>query len=184
MSIFVKIPETMKLLKPILILFVLSIIGSCATPYAPFREPMLTEFKLDSKNIKNVQFYLSDEILLFKVQDQQAAGKQDGTFMKTEGGVSEKVRIKASTPCIVEHIDKDGFFYVRFEEGKDKLLKFKKTDNNRYNLHTDTVNNRHQIEYGGEVYFVTTTSLASFLMVKVKKTKNEAVEKRLEGKRA
>lgn len=174
----------MILLKPILVLCFLSVIGSCATPYAPFREPMLTEFKLDPKNIKNVQFYLSDEILLFKLEDQQAMGKQDGTFMKTAGGVSEKVRIKANTPCIVERIDKDGFFYVRFEDGKDKVLKFRKTDNNRYNLHTDTVNNRHQIEYGGEVYFVTTTSLASFLMVKVKKTKNAAVERSITGIKA
>lgn len=174
----------MNLLKSILIIFVLTIVGSCVAPYAPFREPMLTEFKLDSKNIKNVQFYLSDEILLFKLQDQQAMGKQDGTFMKAEGGVSEKIRIKRYTPCVVERIDKDGFFYVRFEEGKDKVLKFKKTDNNRYNLHTDTVNNRHQIEYAGDVYFVTTTSLASFLMVKVKKTKNAAIERSIAGKRA
>ena len=174
----------MNLMKPFYILFAIFTLGSCATPYAPFTEPMLTELKLDTKNIKNVQFYISDEIFLFKLESQQAVGKQDGAFIKTVGGLSEKISIKRHAPCIVERIDKDGIFHVRFEEGKDKVLKFKKADNNRYYLHTEIVNNRHQVSYGGETYYANSPSLISFIAVKMIDTKNATNARSIEGKRA
>ena len=156
---------------------------SCAT-YEPFTEPMLKEFKLDTKNIKNVQFYLSAEILMYKIEDEQPKGKQGSVFVKDVGGLSEKTRIKAHTPCIVERIDKDGFFYVRFEEGANKTLKFKRNDNNRYYLVTEFINNRHQLEYGNELYYVTNPSLISFIMVQVINVKNSPNERVISGKRA
>jgi hypothetical protein len=174
----------MNLTKPAILFFAFLFLGACATPYAPFTEPMLSEFKLDSKNIKNVQFYLSDEILLFKIEGEQSMGKEDGAFVKSDGGISEKVSIKRSTPCIVERIDKEGFFYVRFEEGKDKVLKFQKADNKRYYLYTEIVDNRHQVSYGGELYYVNSPSLISFIAVKVKDTKKAANQRSIVGKRA
>lgn len=158
-------------------------ISACVT-YSPFTESMLTEFKLDTKNIKSVQFYLSDEILMYRIQEQQALGKQDGAFVKSSGGVSEKIRIKSKTPCVVERIDKDGFFYVRFEEGKDKVLKFRRSDNNRYYLATEIINNRHQISYGGELYYVNTPSLISFIMVRIQNEKGSSTTRSITGKRA
>lgn len=170
----------LKSITPILLLFV---INSCVT-YAPFTEPMLKEFKLDNKNIKSVQFYLSDEILLFKIQGEQPLGNQDGAFVKSTGGVSEQIRIKQNTPCVVEKIDKDGIFYVRFEEGKDKVLKFMKSDNNRYYLSTEIINNRYQVSYGGELYYVTSPSLISFIMVKIQNAKDPSSERSISGKKA
>ena len=168
----------------LIFLFGTIILASCAT-YEPFTEPMLKEFKLDVKNIKNVQFYLSAEIVMFKIEEDQAQGKQGGSFVQKQGGLSQKIRIRPNTPCIVERIDKDGFFYVRFEEGVNKTLKFKRADNNRYYLDTEFINNRHQIEYGNEQYFVTNPSLISFIMVQVIKTKDSPNERVIsKGKRA
>jgi hypothetical protein len=104
--------------------------------------------------------------------------------VKDAGGLSQKTRIKAHTPCVVERIDKDGFFYVRFEEGANKTLKFKRNDNNRYYLVTEFVNNRHQLEYGNELYYVTNPSLISFIMVQVINVKNSPNERVIGGKRA
>lgn len=173
----------MKFLKTAFIFGILFILNACAVTYAPFTEPMLNEFKLDNKNIKSVQFFLSDEILLYKIQEQQSVGKQDGAFVKTEGGMREKIRIKANTPCVVEKIDKDGLFIVRFEEGKDKVLKFKKADNNRYYLHTEIVNNRYQVQYGDDLYNVNMPSLNSFVMVRMENTKGTTNERSISGKR-
>jgi hypothetical protein len=159
------------------------IFASCAT-YEPFTEPMLKEFKLDTKNIKNIQFYLSAEILMFKIDGEQAVGKQGNVFVKNQGGLTQKIRIKAHTPCVVERIDKDGFFYVRFEEGANKTLKFQRADNNRYYLVTEFINNRHQLEYGNELYYVTDPSLISFIMVQVRSVKNSPNERVIGGKRA
>lgn len=162
----------------------LFILASCAT-YAPFTEPMLKEFKLDTKNIKNVQFYLSAEIVMYKLEDGHPVGKEGSVFVKNEGGVTQKIRVRAKTPCVVERIDKEGFFYVRFEEGPHKTLKFRKAENNRYYLHTDYINNRHQLEYANELYYVTNPSLVSFVMVQIRNTKGSTNERVIaRGKRA
>jgi hypothetical protein len=154
------------------IFLALFLFSSCAglNKY-PFNEPMLKAYRLDTKNIKTVQFYLSAEIIMFKIEPDQANGKQGNVFVKNVGGLTEKLRIKHLTPCTVERIDKEGFFYVRVETGSKNTLRFKLRDNGRYYLHTDYVNNRHQVEYGKDVYYVTNPSLISFLMVEMKKNK-------------
>jgi hypothetical protein len=182
-STFVETPFPMIRFATLSLVVLIFGISGCVT-YSPFTEPMLTEFKLDNKNIKSVQFYLSEEILMYRIQQEQALGKQDGAFVKSTGGVSEKIRIKRKTPCVVERIDKDGFFYVRFEEGKDKVLKFRRADNNRYYLATEIINNRHQISYGGELYYVNTPSLISFLMVRIRNEKGSSNTRSITGKRA
>jgi len=164
----------------------LIVLASCAT-FAPFTEPMLKEFKLDTKNINNTQFYLSEEIVLFKIEETQLVGKEGSVFVKSEGGLSTKIQIKRNTACVVERIDKDGFFYVRFEEGVGKTLKFQRstTSNDRYYLYTDFADNQHQVEYAKERYYVNRPSLIAFLMVQIK-TNKKYLERRIitKGKRA
>jgi hypothetical protein len=46
------------------------------------------------------------------------------------------------------------------------------------------VNNRHQLEYGNELYYVTNPSLISFIMVQVINVKNSPNERVIGGKRA
>jgi hypothetical protein len=160
------------------------LITACAT-YEPFTEPMLREFKLDTKNIKNVQFYLSAEIVMFKIEDGHALGKQGNVFVQNKGGLSQKVIIRRNAPCIIERIDKDGFFHLRFEEGANKTLRFRRDENNnRYYLYTEFINARHQLEYGNELYYVTNPSLISFIMVQVKSVKNSPTERVITGKKA
>jgi hypothetical protein len=147
-------------------------ISSCAglNKY-PFTEPMLKDYRLDTKNIKSVRFYLSAEITMFKLEPDLANGKQGTTFLKKEGGLTEKLRVRAFTICTVEKIDKEGYFHVRFESGSKNTLKFQAGDNGRYYLQTDYVNNRHQVEYGNDKYYVTNPSLISFLTVDMRKNK-------------
>ncbi len=171
----------MRLFSAALLVLGLMIFHACAT-YTPFTEPMLQEFKLDTKNIKTVQFYLSEEILMFKVKSNQEFNKQGDVVVKSGEGITEKIRIKRNAPCRVEKIDKEGVFYVRFEEGKDKVLKFKKQDNNRYYLLTEIKDNRYQVNYGGEWYYVNTPSLVAFIMVQMKTEKNSPSERSIGGK--
>lgn len=160
------------------------LVTACAT-YEPFTEPMLKEFKLDTKNIKNVQFYLSAEIIMFKIEEGHALGKQGSVFVQNKGGLTQKVIIRRNAPCIIERIDNEGFFYLRFEEGANKTLKFRRdVNNNRYYLHTEFINNRHQLEYGNELYYVTNPSLISFIMAQVKSVKNSPSERVITGKKA
>jgi hypothetical protein len=166
------------------ILSVVLLLSSCAVSYAPFTEQMLSEFKLDTKNIKNVQFFISDEITLYQLKGPQAVGKEAGTFVKSEQRISEKVVIKAKTPCVVEKIDKEGFFYVRFESGKDKVLKFKKADNFRYYLHTEIKDKRYVVTYAEQEYIVTSPSLTGFLMVTVEEKKEDLYQRSLMGQKA
>jgi hypothetical protein len=56
-------------------------------------------------------------------------------------------------------------------------------DSNRYNLEADFVNNRHQIQYGRELYYVSNPSLISFLMVRVAHSKDAQNERSIGGKR-
>ena len=150
--------------------FAVFILSSCAyTNRYPFTSNMMRDHNIDDKNIKRVQFYLSAEINLIKINEGHAEGKEGGVLIKNTGGISEKIRIAAQTPCIVEKIDKAGVFHVRVEEGSNKTLKFAPRDNGRYYLVTEFTNNRHQVEYGKEMYYVPNPSLISFLMVVMKK---------------
>lgn len=137
----------------------------------PFTEAMLQAYRIDTKNIRTVAFYLSAEIVMYKIEPEQPNGKQGSTFIKNIGGLTEKTHIRPMTVCFVEKIDKSGFFHVRVGSGSKNTLPFKKGDNGRYYLHTEYVNNRHQVAYGKEVYYVTNPSLISFLMVEMKKNK-------------
>lgn len=166
----------------LILVAILSFLSACKS-YAPFTEPMLKEFKLDTKNIKGVQFYISEEIVMFKINPSQSMNKQGDVVVKANEGITEKIRIKRYAPCRVEKIDKDGTFHVRFEDGKDKVLKFQRQDNNRYYLLTEIKDNRYQVNYGGEWYYVNTPSLVGFIMVEVQNTKNTPNERSIGGRR-
>lgn len=137
----------------------------------PFTEGMLQEYRIDTKNIRTVKFYLSAEIVMYKIEPEQANGKQGSTFVKNIGGLIEKLHIRPMTVCSVEKIDKEGVFHIRVGSGSKNTLPFRKGDNGRYYLRAEYVNNRHQVEYGKDIYYVTNPSLICFLMVEMKKNK-------------
>lgn len=174
----------MKRLQYILILGVVALtVASCASKI-PFTTSDRDKYNLGEQEIKLLQFYLAGDITLYN-------GSRDGTT-QTEGGELvikdeqnlNKVIIPNGTRGIVEVVE-DKALYVSFEEGRN--LKFEASNiDGKYRIEKARTgsNGRAIVNYGGEEYYISTTSLKAYLMYKLKNsTRRRSTQKTVKGRK-
>lgn len=156
--------------------------ASCAKKI-PYTTSVASKYKLGNEEVKALQFYLAGDITLYN-------GNRDGTT-KTEGGVlveedqqsTNKIYIPNGTKGVVEQAD-GNVLMVSFEEGKN--LKFESDSDGKFRIHPDKrdAQNRGVVKYGGDDFYLSTTSLRSYLKFKLKNsTKRRSTQKTLKGRK-
>lgn len=156
----------MRTVKFILIACLLS---SCATKTI-FTSSLREESGLPLSQLKKIQFYTSEEIVLYKTKEKTDAKVKDGKIILETDKDSEKIIIKKNTPCILEQeIDKNKMLFS-FEYGEGKVLLFGNTKGGQFSLMAKEWKDKMGvIDYANKVYL--TNGGAVYLTVNAKKLK-------------
>jgi hypothetical protein len=161
---------------------------SCS-PKIPFTQSLRDQYKLSPEELKHIQFYLSDPVVLRRgTTSESQKSTEDGTLIVKSGKDLEQVVFKANTAGAIEEVVDDKKFTVAFEEGNEKFLVFGSNSdrNGYYRLQALQWQNngKGKINYGGQTYFSNSGSDQSYLLFKMKSLRNLKIqEKVVKGKK-
>lgn len=143
---------------------------SCA-PKVPFTMAIQEKYKLTDTDIKKIQFYTSDDIVLYKAESASKTETTGGEVVVTNKSQEERLLIKKGTPCVVVKIEGKDKLYLGFDAGDGKMLLFSgRTGNDPFKLKAEEwVNNRGKLTYDGKTYYASASSASTYIEFRLKK---------------
>jgi|688.fasta_scaffold45222_2 hypothetical protein len=160
--------------KSLAFLFVTSILISSCANFVPFTSSLQKQYNLKDEDLNKIQFYNSDDIVLYK--DVSSSGRptiKGGKIKVIDGREVEEITIKGMTKGVAINnenmVKKLG---VSFEINDNYFLSFGENPkfNNKYCLFASNwSNNIGEITYNGEKYNTPAQSGRVYLLINVKK---------------
>ncbi len=154
--------------------------SSCSPDLVPFTSRIEQETGLQKSQLKQVQFYNSSPIVLYRELTRNTTEVVSGQIKMVDGRQVEEIVIAPNTPGVVVNSEGDRLG-VSFESGSDRYLIF---GQNRYRsgaytlLAKDWQNNIGTIRYDGRDYKISTQSAATMLLINMEKLRNLRVNSR------
>lgn len=143
---------------------------SCKTT-VPFTSSTKENCGLSDHQLKNIQFYTSQKITLYKIKQESSAQVNNGRIVISDKKDAETIIIPKGTPCVLVQTMKD-VFLLSFEYGDGKLLAFGTVSGGAYTLMAkDWDGTQGVLEYGHRMYV--TNDGKTFLKVNMKSIKRE-----------
>lgn len=161
-------------MKYLSIIVVALILVSCGTKI-PFTNQVKDDFGLEAeKQMKRVQFYISQTIILQRVKQSGTQGtSENGVLVTNKNKEEDRITIQAQTPGIFESYGNTGEMIIRFEVGQGRVLSFKvrqESSTSKYYLDaTWDMNRGGELMYGNQKYTVQSAAGNAYLMVMLKK---------------
>lgn len=146
-------------------------LSSCGKDLRYFTQNMQNEFDWSENDLRRIQFYLSEDIILERSKRGGRTQIKNGQIEVRDDGRVEEIKFKKGTPGTVVFSPKQDRVAVSFEEGADKFLMFgpNKKANGRYVLLAkDWDKNKGEISYDGKTYWTTSESAYAALLVQIK----------------
>jgi len=160
-------------MKTIALFSVLVLLASCGMK-VPYTDEIKKEYNLDENNMKKVQFFTSQTIILARKNSLENQGTSGtGALVTNENSVENRIIIPVNTKCVFEKFEANGDIQVRFEVGQNKTLRYavrKGQTSGRFYL--DAVWDQKkggQLDYGNLTYYATPESGGAYLLVVTKK---------------
>ncbi len=175
--------KNMKRLNFLWIAMIAITFASCAKKI-PFTTAVQTKYKLGDQEVKSLQFYLAGDITIYNGNRDGSTQTDGGELVITDEQNMNKLFFPNGTRGIVEQ-SADGLLHVSFEEGKELLFKASERDG-KYRVKPEKIGagNRGVVKYGGEEYFLSATSMRSYLVFKLKNsTKRRSTQKTIKGRK-
>jgi len=161
-------------MKYVIVLLVGLLFSACGSK-VPFTNNIKEEFGLDAeKQVKRVQFYISQTIILQRVKQSGSQGTaENGVLVTNSSKQEDRVTIQAQTPAIFESFGPNGDMMIRFEVGQGRVLSFNVrqagNDSKYYLVAAWDMNRGGELTYGNEKYTVQSSAGNAYLMVMLKK---------------
>ena len=175
----------MKCLHFIILCLYAMIMQSCSKQYSYFTKQLHDEFNWSDQELKEIQFYLSEDIVLHRELSREDSRITNGKIKISGGSEIEELIFEKDTPGILMFSPKEDRFAVSFEEGKYLMFGPNKKTQGRFVLLAKEWNRRSgQITYGDKVYQTPSESAYASLLVDVdniRKTKYKV--KKAEGRK-
>lgn len=148
------------------------VVFSCGVK-VPMTNQLKQEYDLNENNMKKVQFYSSQTIILVKSKTSGSQGAVDGKLVISKNSEQERIIIPVNAKCIFDSYDKDGSVIIRFELGAGKTIKFAVREgqaSGKFYLDAKWISGKGgEMNYGGDTYYATPESGSAYLMVVLKK---------------
>jgi len=175
-------------MKKLILLIVPFIIFSSCKTYAPFTKKLKTDNNWQEEDLKKIQFYLSNTIVLHRQLGQSETKIESGVIKMVDGKEVEEVIIKKGTPGIVTNIADQKRMAVSFEIDDGYYLTFGSYQNRggRYYLMLKEFQKDRwaKVTYVNKEFYISPESLQAFLQVDMKKINKEERNQRVaEGRK-
>jgi hypothetical protein len=167
---------------------IMAVASSCSPSLTPFTQDLYDKHRWTDSELKKIQFYLSEDVLLSRQMTSGESHITEGKIRIENGRRIEEIRIPAGTPGVLLFKPKEKRFAISFESHDDDLyLMFGPNPKlrNRYALLAKEWDaDQGKVHYNGNLYDVDTRSALASLMVDLKKTgTTEYDSRRAEGRR-
>lgn len=159
------------------------LLGSCAAK-RPFTDKVRDEYKMTDEILKKIQFYTSEDIILFRGDSESGTEIINGEVVISSAQTDDQIIIKKGTPGVFEKSMGSKKIAIRFEMGDGRFLIFGGAGNyqGRYQLLAEEWVNKHgKITYSGEKWFATPSSGSAYLLFKLKKLNKYKKQSRVVG---
>lgn len=158
--------------KNLLLLAVIPLmLTACSPKRIPFTQQLRDKYKLKPEELRSLQFYLSNDLKLSRLDQQIKKKTTDGELTVLKDEVAEEFIFKAGTPCVILDVIDAEMVRVSFESGGNKYLVFGSLKNydGYYTLQAiDWKNDRGKVNYGEKMYLTSPGSRDVFLAIKMK----------------
>ncbi len=165
----------------------LLLLGACSPRLSPFTEGLYNENRWTEVDLRKIQFYLSEDIVLRRQLSSTDARIEGGRIRVVGGRQVEEIVIRRGTPGVFLFSPKRDRLAISFETGsKDRFLMFgpnPKTNGRYVLLASDWDRRRGLVTYDGRRYEVDTASAWTGLMVDLKRATTSNVRSRVAGGR-
>jgi len=161
------------------------LLTSCNNQLRYFNQKMVNEYRWSSDEIKQIQFYVSQDIVLWRKLRDEDTVIRNGKIRIEDDSRVEEVIIKKNTPGVVLFIPNTKKFAVSFDSD-DHFLMFGPNPNNRNKyvlLAKDWDRRIGKVTYGDQVYNTDSDSAFAALMVDIKKAKKVKYNSKTAGGR-
>ena len=112
----------MKTAKILFLSLITILLASCGgSKKIAFTTDVKQKFNLTPKTLQKLQFYTSDEIILYKADKTTESQIQNGKIVISESNAKERVIIKKGTPCVLVDTIANKFM-ISFEQGERALI--------------------------------------------------------------
>ncbi len=148
---------------------------ACSPKYADF-VPQTQEILSDG-DLRRVQFYNSDDILLKREVSSDIAQVKGGKIIKKGNTLVETIQIKAETPGVCVKSE-DNMLGVAFQADNNNFLYFK-PKGNEYVLQVKN----DSVDYGGKNYYVQALSTPILKVKQSQMDKLDQSNKKLKGRK-
>lgn len=164
-------------MKNIVLVSTLLLIFSACKTFVPFTENLKEQNNWTDTQIKSIQFYNSDAIILHRELNSNETGIEAGKIKIIDGKEVEEIIIQGKTPGVVTALPGNKIA-ISFEIDGNHFLVFGVDNkrNNRYYLRLKEKYNPKtgaKVTYNNKAYQISTASLNAYLMVNLKKINNE-----------
>lgn len=153
----------------------LIVLQACSPQLTPFTQRFYDSYNFDESDLKQIQFYVSDDIVLSRAKGDGNVQITDGKVRVVDGKQVDEVIIPKGTPGVLLFIPKEDRFAISFDEsGEEKYLMFgpnRKLNNHYALLASDWDRRTGTITYGGEKYYTRSNSGLAKLMIDLKAVK-------------
>lgn len=165
----------------------LLLFSSCGPNLKYFTEDMYDEHQWSDRELKRIQFYVSQDIVLYRGLSDSNSKIENGQIKVNSDRKVEQVVIKKGTPGVFVQAPKQNRFAISFGDGKGQFLMFgpNAKANGKFVLLAKNWDRRSgQISYGGKIYETSSESAYAALMVDIKRArKTKTDSKKAEGQR-
>ena len=155
---------------------------SCATSFTPFTSRLYQESNWTEEELHSIQFWLSEDIVLRRVQRGNLSEIEEGEIKVVNGERVEEVFLPKGTPGVYLFRPKANRLAISFEaEGDDRYLVFGPSprENNRFVLLAKDWSRREgTVTYGGKLYRVDARAADAALLVDLKRVNRTIIDSR------
>lgn len=156
-------------------------LASCSSSLRPFTDDVYDEFGNSKDKLSKIQFYLSNDIILYRDYGGTRSKIENGKIRIVDGRKIEEVVFRKGTPGVFVFSPKRDRIAVSFEEGDGKYLMFgpnEKVGGRFVLLAKEWKNRRGKVTYANETWNTTDASAYANLMVDLDKARSTKVSKK------
>lgn len=169
--------------RALLLLFGLIMLGtSCSNKLKYFTEDMYYDYRWTDSELAQIQFYLSEDIILQKERSRESSRIKDGKIRIKEGVELEEIVIPKGTPGVFVKSPKGNQLAISFDDSdQQRVLMFgpnAKANGKYVLLAKKWKRNWGTITYGNQVYETSSASAYAALMVDIKKAEKLRVKRK------
>lgn len=148
---------------------------SCSPRLTYFNKEMVKEYQWSEEDLKKIQFYLSEDLVLSRRLNTGESTIQSGKIKIVNGEKIEQVIIKKGTPGLLQFMPKEERYAISFDNSSpDKYLIFGTNPkmNSRIVLMGKEWDRRSgKVTYNNSVYDISANAAFSSLLVNLKRAK-------------